>query len=102
MANLSNQKVSEIRNNLKKEFPSKDGWKFSVTRPHYSRLNVSIMQAPIQLENNESSEIFKRVRQICMEGNHDNNDIQSDYFDVGWYLYLRTGKWNKPFVCKEN
>ena len=30
-------------------------------------------------------------------GNHDNSDIQTDYFDVGWYVYVNVGKWNKPY-----
>ena len=31
------------------------------------------------------------------DGNHDNSDIQSDYFDVGWYVDVNIGKWNKPY-----
>jgi len=31
-------------------------------------------------------------------GNHDRSDIQSDHFDVGWYIDLNIGKWDKPFV----
>ena len=30
-------------------------------------------------------------------GNHDNSDIQSDYFDVGWYVDVNIGAWNKPY-----
>lgn len=30
-------------------------------------------------------------------GNHDNSDIQTDYFDVGWYIDVNIGKWNKPY-----
>jgi hypothetical protein len=30
-------------------------------------------------------------------GNHDNSDIQSDYFDVGWYVDVKIGAWNKPY-----
>jgi hypothetical protein len=30
-------------------------------------------------------------------GNHDNSDIQSDYFDVGWYVDIQIGRWNKPY-----
>lgn len=30
-------------------------------------------------------------------GNHDRSDIQSDYFDVGWYVDINIGKWNKPY-----
>ena len=31
-------------------------------------------------------------------GNHDNSDIQTDYFDVGWYIDINIGKWNKPYA----
>lgn len=30
-------------------------------------------------------------------GNHDNSDIQTDYFDVGWYIHLNIGRWDKPY-----
>lgn len=31
-------------------------------------------------------------------GNHDNSDIQTDYFDVGWYVDVNIGTWNKPYI----
>jgi hypothetical protein len=31
------------------------------------------------------------------EGNHDRSDIQSDYFDVGWYVSVKVGSWNQPY-----
>ena len=30
-------------------------------------------------------------------GNHDNSDIQTDYFDVGWYNDVNVGSWKKPY-----
>ena len=35
------------------------------------------------------------------DGNHDNSDIQSDYFDVGWYVDVNIGKWNKPYILSK-
>ena len=32
------------------------------------------------------------------QGNHNNSDIQTDYFDVGWWVSVHIGKWNKPYV----
>ena len=32
------------------------------------------------------------------EGNWDKSDSQSDYFDVGWYVNINVGNWNKPYV----
>ena len=31
-------------------------------------------------------------------GNWDKSDIQSDYFNVGWYVSVNIGKWNKPYA----
>ena len=41
---------------------------------------------------------LEEAKEILMEGNHDNSDIQSDYFDVGWYIDINVGKWNKPYI----
>ena len=35
------------------------------------------------------------------DGNHDNSDISTDYFDVGWYISIHVGKWNKPYVYEK-
>jgi hypothetical protein len=32
------------------------------------------------------------------EGNHDHSDIQSDYFNVGWYVDVNVGLWNKDYI----
>jgi hypothetical protein len=40
------------------------------------------------------SEVFRAMN----NGNHDNSDIQTDYFDVGWYVDVNVGKWNKEYV----
>ena len=29
--------------------------------------------------------------------NYDKSDIMTDYFDVGYYIHLKFGEWNKPF-----
>lgn len=29
--------------------------------------------------------------------NYDNSDVQTGYFDVGHYVELRIGRWDKPF-----
>jgi hypothetical protein len=34
-------------------------------------------------------------------GNHDRSDIQSDYFDVGWYVNVNVGQWNKPYTVDQ-
>jgi hypothetical protein len=31
-------------------------------------------------------------------GNHDHSDIQTDYFNVGWYVDVNIGKWDAPYA----
>lgn len=114
MAFISTQKVAEIRSNLKKEFPN---IKFSVVRRNYSAVDVTILKSPYDfrpdsLKDREylsvnsywfkdhgykHPDILNRIIEIANEGNHNNSDVMTDYFDVGWYFDLNLGQWNKPF-----
>lgn len=40
---------------------------------------------------------LSEVHAAMMDGNHNNSDLQSDYFDVGWYTEINIGKWDKPY-----
>lgn len=117
MAYISTQKAAEIRSKLKEEFPE---IKFSVALSSGKHaLNVSIMKAPYEFRPVEfeskpcvdinqywldspqfayrNVDILERIISICNEGNWDRSDAMVDYFDVGWYLHLSVGQWNKPF-----
>lgn len=41
---------------------------------------------------------LQEIMPIMNKGNHDNSDIQTDYFDVGWYVDVNIGKWDKPYA----
>lgn len=41
---------------------------------------------------------LSEVMPVMNTGNHDNSDIMSDYFDVGWYVDVNIGSWNKPYI----
>jgi len=32
---------------------------------------------------------------------YNNSDIQSDYFDIAYYVHIGVGKWNKPYEVVE-
>ena len=32
------------------------------------------------------------------DGNHDRSDSMTDYFDVGWYIDVNIGSWDKPYA----
>ena len=42
-------------------------------------------------------EIFQKIYDVMNDGNHDNSDIMTDFFDVGYYAYIQIGTWDKPF-----
>lgn len=46
----------------------------------------------------QSLKFLKDVFAAMNDGNHDRSDIQSDYFDVGWYVDVNIGQWNKPYA----
>jgi hypothetical protein len=44
-----------------------------------------------------AKDFLHELIQALNTGNWDNSDIQTDYFDVGWYINVNVGKWNKPY-----
>jgi len=55
-------------------------------RNHYSGKALKFLSEVIPLMN---------------KGNHDNSDIQTDYFDVGWYIDVKIGRWDKPYILEK-
>ena len=117
MAYITKEQVKEKRELLKKKFPSKDGWKLSVTGRDFSVLQVSIMKSPFKLVDKgyeqinhyyidgnydpAVSKVFKEIIDIAMEGNFDKSDSQIDYFHVGYYFQLSVGKWDKDTIVAD-
>ena len=66
--------------------PEADGRELSIS--HY-RISENFEGA--------AAAFLEEVFAAMMEGNHDRSDSMSDYFDVGWYAYVKVGKWNKPY-----
>lgn len=111
MAYIKTEQVKAIRQKLAEKFPSKKGWKLSVTRENYSKVQVCIIEAPVRFtereyeqvniyytDRYENGAILKEMADICNTGNFDHSDASIDYFHVGWYVGLSVGKWDRPFV----
>jgi hypothetical protein len=49
------------------------------------------------LENYDNSETLKEMYAIINDGNYNNSDIMTDYFDVGFYVNMSAGAYNKPY-----
>jgi len=45
----------------------------------------------------KSKAFLSEVIPAMNDGNWDKSDIQTDYFNVGWYVDVNIGKWNKPY-----
>ena len=120
MAYITTEQVKERRQAINKLFPSKLGWKFSITKEHYSSINVHILAAPIELRdrnitsqsginvrpnsdriNTIGKEVVQIIWDILQNGNFDKSDSMTDYFHVGWYSNIYIGKWNKDFQLAE-
>lgn len=44
--------------------------------------------------------LIKKILCCLNTGNWDRSDVQSDYFDVGHYVALKIGEWDKPYRCR--
>lgn len=64
----------------------------------YAQVNVYWLR---EHYTGKALEFLEKAYEILMQGNHNNSDIQSDYFDVGWYVDINVGRWDKPYVCTE-
>lgn len=112
MAYIETQKVSEIRKALKSAFPE---LKLSVKRLNHSKLDVTILSGPYKFIDREyqqinhnyctsysTPDVLQKITDICMNGNYDNSDIMTDYFEVGYYFSLSVGDWDKPYIQTAN
>lgn len=50
------------------------------------------------LQNRYIAAIFDKIFDAMNTDNHDNSDIMTDYFDVGHYVDVQIGKWDRPFI----
>lgn len=46
----------------------------------------------------KSLKFLNEVIPVLNTGNHNRSDIQTDYFDVGFYIDVNIGHYNKPYI----
>lgn len=44
-----------------------------------------------------AKEFLLELKDAMMKGNWDKSDSQTDYFNVGWYIDINIGKFDKPY-----
>lgn len=124
MAYMSQEKKATIARALKSVVPT--GWRYSLRVRHHSTIVCTITAAPFDLiRAMRKSDYFDpetateytvnpyHARAHCADecvadvleailgalnsGNYDRSDTQTDYFDVGHYVELKIGTWERPF-----
>lgn len=124
MAYVNQDKKSKIAAALKPVVPH--GWKYSLAVRNHSTIVMTVASAPFDLirafkrsahfdpdtatevsvnpyhfrshiEDEVVADVIEKILDALNTDNHDNSDPMTDYFDVGHYVDLRIGRWNKPF-----
>jgi hypothetical protein len=65
----------------------------------YDNINSYHIESDPSLTD-EAKNVMKMVKEITQKYNYDNSDLQSDYFDVNFYLGLSIGSYGKPYQYK--
>ena len=121
MAYMSQEHKKEIALKLKAVMPKT--WKYTLSVNNHSSIVMTIRSADVDLVkecknkvsedatylqlnhyylddafSGETLKVLKDALEALNDKNYNNSDVQSDYFDVGHYVDINIGKWNKPFV----
>lgn len=119
MAYISAADVKVIRNELKVLFPLNQGWKFSVRGRDHQAVEVTVLQAPVDLLRGDKSDrghinvnhywladhytgraygVLKLIADVISRKHWDKSDIQTDYFSCAFYYNMHIGAYDVPFV----
>lgn len=71
-----------------------DDYRLSADHVDYVDVNVYHID---KMFTGVAREALEDIYHAAMKGNHDNSDIMTDYFDVGWYVDINVGKYDKPY-----
>lgn len=74
---------------------------FRLGSPATTYLDINPYWYQEHFSNKVIRTFLKEIFAAMNVGNHDRSDIQTDYFDVGWYVDVNIGKWNKPYILEK-
>lgn len=74
---------------------------FRLGSPAEKYLQINPYWYQDHFSNKVTKKFLDEIFRALNTGNHDNSDIQTDYFDVGWYVHVNVGKWNKPYTLED-
>lgn len=96
--NVSQGKIDFI-NNWNKIVGS-NSWYSRTFTPANDYLSVNTYHFKDQFDG-RAKKFLEEVLAVMNSGNWDKSDIQTDYFNVGWYVDVNIGKWNKPYIMEQ-
>lgn len=99
--NVKSGPIDFVENFIQTDIDGPTGRKMSADQIAYIRKNQSVDVNPYWFQEHFSGKakaFLTEVIRAMKVGNWDNSDIQTDYFDIGWYISVKIGKWNKPYL----
>ena len=114
MAYMSQDNKKQLSPGIKKVL-KKYGMKGSIGVRHHSELYVTLKSGaidfnlgdktsqnvnPYHIDNHyegTAKRFLNDLKEAMMIGNHNESDSQTDYFNVGWYIDIGIGRWDKPY-----
>jgi len=101
--NLKSGSIDLIENYIETDSKTFHGNKMSQDQIDYIRSKKSMDVNPYWFKEHFSGKSLDFLKEIFVamnDGNWDKSDIQSDYFNVGWYVDVNVGKWDKPYTVE--
>jgi hypothetical protein len=101
VVNIKQGAIDFIENFIETDSNVMHGRKMAQDQLDYIRKNRSLDVNPYWYKEHfsgKAKDFLCELIPAMNTGNHDNSDIQTDYFDVGWYVDVNIGKWNKPYA----
>lgn len=98
--NIKSGYIDFIKNFIETDKNKPYGKHMSEERVAYIRENRSLDVNPYWFKEHftgKAKSFLTELFSAANVGNHDRSDIQADYFDVGWYVDVNIGKWDKPY-----
>ena len=108
MAYMNVERKNQLAPGIKKVL-AEYGMKGTIAKDDYA-LNVNLKSGPIDFGTDSvneyhiashftgvAKEFLLKLKDAMMIGNHNNSRIEIDYFDVGWYIKINVGKWDKAY-----
>jgi len=101
IVNIKQGEIDFIENFIETDANVMHGRKMDQDRIDYIRKNRSLDVNPYWYKEHFSGKALAFLSELfpaMNDGNHDRSDIQTDYFDVGWYVDVNIGRWNQPYA----